>query len=439
MTATTLPGLTLNVAPADALIDVARHITVTGAAPGALVTIGTQTSRSDHLWFSRAVYRADDQGCVDLSRDAPLGGDYDGVSDMGLIWSQTCPTGGARDHAQFHQDAALPLITDLTASSDGLDARARLVQRLIAPGVTREAINGDGLVGVLYRPAGEGPFPAVLFLNGSNGGVNEPRAALMASKGYIALTLAYFGYPGVQKYISNTRLEYFSEALDWMRATLQPKDGFIAVSGQSRGGELALLLGATFPKKVSAVAGWVPSAFVHGGQAAADPALGRDGPSWTLDATPLVHMWNDNRAASWAPYDEGLPPRRNSRAMVTALGDPKAMARARIPVEKIAGPVLLVSGGDDGAWPSDLYALMVQSSLEAAGHPHQVRWVNWPLAGHSILFPYVPTTRITSRHPVSGVMSTNGGTVAANAEANLGAWQAMQDWLAAAVAAHTKG
>ena len=32
--------------------------------------------------------------------------------------------------------------------------------------------------------------------------------------------------------------------------------------------------------------------------------------------------------------------------MLTALGDPAAMARARIPVERIAGPVLLLSGGE---------------------------------------------------------------------------------------------
>lgn len=424
--------LSLRVDPVDALIDVPRRITVSGAKPGALVTIGTETSRSGHPWLSRAVFRADAAGAVDLGRDAPLGGDYAGVSAMGLIWSQVSPTGGARDHAQFNASTAEPLVTRLTVSADGAEARADLVQRLLAPGVVREEISEGGIVGVLYRPTGAGPFPAVMFLNGSNGGVNEPRAALMAAKGYHAMTLAYFGYPGVQRHISNTRLEYFADALDWLRARVQPKDGFVAVSGQSRGGELALLLGATYPDKVSAVAGWVPSAFVHGGQAAADPAHGRDGPSWLLNDVPLVHIWNDNHAASWAPYDEGAPPRRNSTAMVTALGDPQACARARIPVERIRGPVLLISGGDDGAWPSDLYALMVQASLTAAGHPHPVVWKNWPEAGHSILFPHVPTTRISSVHPVSGVLTTNGGTAAANAEANLGAWAAMQAWLAQA-------
>lgn len=425
-----MASLTLSVDPAEAMIDVARRIIVSGAQPGARVTVGTETSRSGHLWDSHATFVADADGVVDLTRDAPEGGSYAGVDGMGLIWSQVCRDGGAADHAQFNATPELPLETTLIAACSGQSASARMIQHVMAPGVTREVIQRDGLSGVLYRPAGGGTAaPAVMLLNGSNGGVNEPRAALLASYGYAALTLAYFNYPGRPRHISNTPLEYFADALDWLRAEVAPKDGKVFVSGQSRGGELALLLGATYPDRVSGVMGWVPSAFVHGGQAASDPAIGRDGPSWTMDGKPLVHMWQDNRFASWAPYDAGDPPRRNSKAMVTALADPAAMDRARIPVEKIAGPVLLISGGDDGAWPSDLYSLIVQSSLRAAGHPHEVTWVNHPVAGHSILFPWVPTTRIAYPHPVSGVITTMGGTPKANAEANIEAWQATLAWL----------
>jgi dienelactone hydrolase len=305
-------------------------------------------------------------------------------------------------------------------------ASGGFTQILMAEGVSRRSLAEGGLVGTLFLPAGEGPHPAILILNGSGGGINEPRAALWASRGVAALALGYFGAPGLPKYISNTPLEYFARGLDWLRATVRPLNDFVAVAGQSRGGELALLLAATFPDKVSAVLGYVPSAFIHGGQAAADPApgLGRDGPCWTLGGKPLVHQWQGNATASWKPYDEATAVRRNADAMRTALGDPVAMARARIPVERIAGPILLISGGDDGAWPSDLYSLIVQSSLLAAGHPHQVVWKNWPAAGHSILFPYVPATRIAHRHPVSGIATTMGGTPAANAEANAGAWEA---------------
>ncbi|KRE06746.1 palmitoyl-CoA hydrolase [Bosea sp. Root670] len=409
------------ISPAIDLIDVSRRIVLTGLPAGAEVTIAAETPRDGHVWRAEAVFVAGADGSIHLGRDAPVRGDYEGVAAMGLVWAQT-GTGEL-----FPADLSRPLETTLTARIGGETmASGQFNQVLMAEGVTRHPLAEDGLVGTLFLPADEGPHPAIMILNGSGGGINEPRAALWASRGVAALALGYFGAPGLPKYISNTPLEYFARGLDWLRARVRPKNDFVAVAGQSRGGELALLLGATFPDKVSAVLGYVPSAFVHGGQAAADPApgLGRDGPCWTLDGKPLVHQWQDNATASWKPYDEATEMRRNADAMRTALSDPAAMARARIPVERIAGPVLLISGGDDGAWPSDLYSLIVQSSLLAAGHPHEVLWKNWPAAGHSILFPHVPATRIAHRHPVSGIATTMGGTPAANAAANAGAWEA---------------
>lgn len=418
-------SLTLTVEPADALIDVARRIIVTGAEPGAKIEIRTETSRSDDHWSSRAVFVADASGTVDLTRDAPIEGDYSGVSAMGLIWAQS----SVNSHVQFNKTTEQPLETLIRVTGSGAEAGAVMTQRLVAEGVTRHELREDGLVGVLYRPAGSDPAPAVMIMNGSGGGINEPRAALWAAHGYNALALGYFGAEGLPKYISNTSLEYFAKALDWLRATVQPKNDFVAVTGQSRGGELVLLLGATFPNKVSAVIANVPSAFVHGGQAACDPALGRDGPSWLLDGKPLTHIWENNRFASWAPYDNGAPPLRNSLAMMTALGDPAALERARIPVERIKGPVMLVSAGDDGAWPSDLYSLIVKTSLAAAAHPYDVQWENYPQAGHSILFPYVPTTAIAYPHAVLGTITTMGGVASANAEANEQAWTSVLEWM----------
>ncbi|MGQ5717530.1 acyl-CoA thioester hydrolase/BAAT C-terminal domain-containing protein [Pseudochrobactrum asaccharolyticum] len=422
--------LQISVEPAVALIDVERRITISGAKPQAKVTLKTQTKRAGHDWTSEAVFEADAQGAIDLTRDAPVSGTYQGVSAMGLIWSQNHSEQGM--FPLFHPDLSRALETTITASSGDDSSDALLVQTLMTEGVIREEVRVNGLVGTLYRAAGSEARPAVMIMNGSGGGVNEPRAALYASRGYHALALGYFGAEGLPKYISNTPLEYFEKGLDWLRDAVKPKDDFVAISGQSRGGELVLLLGATYPQKVSAVIGYVPSAFVHGGQAAADPALGRDGPCWLYQGKPLTHIWDNNRFASWKPYDDGTQPRRNSAAMRTALADPEAMRKARIPVEKIAGPVMLISGGDDGAWPSDYYSLLVQSSLLAAKHAFPVAWYNHPQAGHSILFPYVPATQIVHAHPVNGNLTTMGGEADVNAQANAASWQAVLQFLSQA-------
>jgi pimeloyl-ACP methyl ester carboxylesterase len=54
---------------------------------------------------------------------------------------------------------------------------------------------------------------------------------------------------------------------------------------------------------------------------------------------------------------------------VCKLNDAEAIARARIPVERIRAPVLTISGTDDGSWPSTRYAEMVEEALTAAKHP----------------------------------------------------------------------
>ncbi|HET7836502.1 MAG TPA: acyl-CoA thioesterase/bile acid-CoA:amino acid N-acyltransferase family protein [Variovorax sp.] len=426
----------LSITPEDALIDVPRRIALDGLAPGEQVEVASCTLRGAGVpWRAAARFVADAEGTVDLGRDAPVAGSYQGVSAMGLVWSQAPDTPGARE--LFGAEPAAALATDILARRDG-DARpvrGGFVQRLAAAGVTRREVREEGLVGTLFLPAGPGPHPAVMILNGSGGGINEPRAALYASHGYAAFALGYFKAPGLSDYISATRLEYFETALAWMHRTLKPLRGFVALSGQSRGGELVLLLGTLFPASVSAVIGYVPGAVVHCAQNACDPALGREGPAWIFRGQPLPHVWENNRTATWAPWDEGPEPRRHADALLTALQDPEAVERARIPVEKIRGPVMVLSATDDGSWPSSLYGRMVTERLAQFGHPHAVAHLDFEGAGHSILFPFVPTTQLAYAHPVSGRRSTSGGTPAHNAHADEASWQGVLRFLQQAVAA----
>ncbi|WP_313371052.1 acyl-CoA thioester hydrolase/BAAT C-terminal domain-containing protein [Achromobacter animicus] len=426
---------TLTITPADALIDVPRQIRVEHVAPGATVEITALTRRNGVVWQAQAAYTAGEDGVVDLTREAPVSGDYTGLSPMGLIWAQSPDDGKSREY--FNHPVTDALVTDVVARVEGAEARASFTQRLASDGVTRVEVREEGLVGTLYLPAGSAPgsHPAVMILNGSGGGINEPRAALYASRGYAAFALAYFKAPGLSDYISNTPLEYFQTGLRWLRKKVQPKHDFVAISGQSRGGELVLLLGATFPKEVSAVVAYVPGAVVHSGQNACDPKIGREGPTWLLGGKPIPHVWENNRTATWAPFDEGPAPHRHEKAILTALQDPDAVARARIRVEDIEGPVMLLSGTDDGSWPSSLYSKMVQDKLVDVQHPYPVKWLDYENGGHSILFPYVPTTQLVYAHPVSGKISTSGGNPKDNARADQESWEGVTSFLDAAVKA----
>jgi dienelactone hydrolase len=413
----------IEVTPQTALIDVERAIVLTGFAPRAEVEmIARQRQADGSEWESANCFMTDDAGAVDLRTAVPVSGDYqgNGAQPMGVIWSMRCvkETPGV--------DSIQPIVTAIEArDAHGAHAVASLVQQFVAAGVTRREVREQGVVGTLFIPASPGPHPAVIVLNGSGGGINEPRAALYAAHGVTALALGYFKAPGLPPTISGTPLEYFAQALDWLRAQVQPKNGFVAVAGQSRGGELALLLGATYPERVSAVIGYVPSAVLHGTLRAGAADEAPDSVAWTLDGQPLPHVWQRNTRADWHAFRHppaAGEPIRQAPAFVSALDDAAAVARARIEVERIAGPILLISGTDDGFWPSTRYADSIIEDLKQCAFAYPVEHLRYEGAGHSIAFPHVPTTLVARPHPVAGVRITAGGTPAANAHANEASW-----------------
>ena len=59
----------------------------------------------------------------------------------------------------------------------------------------------------------------------------------------------------------------------------------LGVTGLSRGGELALLLGTTFPQKVGAIVGLVPSGVVMPGFGSDPSASTRS--AWSYEGSPL--------------------------------------------------------------------------------------------------------------------------------------------------------
>lgn len=52
---------------------------------------------------------------------------------------------------------------------------------------------GNSVLHNIHSCVGPGPFPAVLDLWGGGGGLVEYRSALLASRGYVALSLEYLG------------------------------------------------------------------------------------------------------------------------------------------------------------------------------------------------------------------------------------------------------
>ena len=174
----------ITVTPESALIDVPREIRIDGFPAYAFVTVTARMRMCAVPWRSQAVFMAGHDGSLDLARDCPVSGSYAEPSAMGLVWSMTCEE---MERVVFPPDRAEPLVIDLHATDGRHEATARLAQTFVAEGVThravREQVGGMTLSGELYTPAGPGPHPLVIYMNGSSGGVNAPRAALFAARG----------------------------------------------------------------------------------------------------------------------------------------------------------------------------------------------------------------------------------------------------------------
>lgn len=89
---------------------------------------------------------------------------------MGIVWSMVCED---MSRVVFPPDRTEPLVIQIDATDGVRSASARLVQEFLEEGVThravREQVDGMTVSGELYTPAGPGPHPLVIYMNGSSG------------------------------------------------------------------------------------------------------------------------------------------------------------------------------------------------------------------------------------------------------------------------------
>lgn len=276
-------------------------------------------------------------------------------------------------------------------------------------GVVKTDVRANGLYGAFYAPKDAKNLPVIIAIGGSEGGLNAISgiANSFASHGYAVLALAYWRAPGLPQTLQNVPLEYFSTAIDWVGARPEADAKNIGLMGWSRGGEGALLIASGEPR-IHAVMAMSPGSHVVAGLNFEN--MNETKPAWTRKGQAVPFFTPE--AAAFNP--NGNMREMMDRSHAAIMSHPEAA----IPVEKIKGPVLLLSGDADGIWNAQLNSQRVIARLKEKGFKPRAEHVDYPGAGHLVFagdlateYGFDATTR-----------QIFGGTDAANAAARQAAW-----------------
>jgi dienelactone hydrolase len=356
----------LVVSPGRALVDQPVDVRVTGLPSGRKVAlVATTRDRLGVGWRSRLVFTSSRTGVIDTR------------SRMKLFWSMQPTKKSARPTPFAFSRGEMPVLIRAQAGGHTV-ASGVLVRRTQAPDLSATDITvaAEGLAGTYYAlPAGP-PATAILALGGSGGG--HSGGAIFASHGYPTLSLGYFKEPGLRQGLRRIPLEYFETALRWLASQPGVDPQRLVVLGVSRGGEAALLVGATFPDLVHGVVECTGSANVNGSVPEGDAA-------WTLAGKPV-------------PYGP-------------------------IPTERIAGPVIAFGGGKDGFGDSAQSVRDIVARARAHGRKDVVGHI-YANAGHGVgcVMPNQPLVGQMEYMVAPSTYIDRGGTLAANEQAAAASW-----------------
>jgi len=422
------PRIEIN--PSTSMADEKVQIRLQGFNPGTSVTVRAETRDDSNMrWSSSVTIQMDKNGYADLLTYKPLSGTYSEADPMGLFWSMR-PAPDTVTPNQFTKTGVEPTKVTLYAEQNNAVLATATCRRLfVSPDTEMKEVHDRGLAGKFFTPKKRARYPGIIVLEGSAGGLfwSEQVAALLSSHGYAALALAYFHYGGLSPYLADIPLEYFESAFEWMEEQDSVIPGRIAVSGISRGGELVLLLGATFPR-VRCVVAYVPSNTVMG-PFTGDPSV-KPLSSWTYKGKGVPYIRKREKPDE---VDEAY--NREPIALTPwflanyDFGAVKEMKDGAIPVENTNGAVLMITGRDDRMWPSYLMADYVMDRLRQKGFQHSYRHLCYEGAGHLIRHPYLPSTVNQMTHPVNGVLYLVGGGAVEHHRAEVDSWSKVLGFL----------
>jgi uncharacterized protein len=247
-----------------------------------------------------------------------------------------------------------------------------LLLSIVSTTFSQIALETPNVESVLYLGKGT-QQPLIVGLGGSEGGNawtsdywKKTRDQFL-EKGYAFLAIGYFKAKGTPDTLQKIAIEAVHHAIEIAIKHKQINKNKIAIIGGSRGADLALLVGSYY-KDIKCVVGIVASHVAFPGNTNHFTTS-----AWTFQ----------NKELPFVPVnDEAVPflMKRDLRGTFTAmLKDSMAERQASIKVEKINGPILLVSATKDEICPSTPMAEKMMARLKNNQFKHYSEHI--PIAG----------------------------------------------------------
>lgn len=351
------------------------------------------------LWFSEVKFQHP-TGEVDLSKDSAVSGYYTGVHSMGLLYNMK-PIKNV-DEKRNDNLKEIPLYKNyhikLSAYCEGKKLCETTIERVYQNNkIISQDVNEKYLLGRYFTSEKKIKLPAIIVLSGSDGRIEKAQniAQLFASHGFSTLAVCYFGLNGTSPSLEKVPIEIIESAINFLRSQENVIPNKIAIYGRSKGGELALLAGSMFPE-VSCVIANTPSSYVMEGLN--EKKRNSRSSSWSYKSNQVPYIKFSIRA--FIPYilkKVFLRKGELKDIYLNILHKPDTN-KARIPIEKINGHILLISSENYEVWPSNIFCNRAVENLKKHKFKFSYKHKNFINSGHHLTVAYQPNPRYESNN-----------------------------------------
>ena len=331
---------------------------------------------AENPWQAEALFYSDDKGILDLSESNHKGN----MSIMELFFKSQSKVCKKKKLKKNLQDIPLNPFHDFKISifKERLLLGETKVRRYYQlPHISYLDVNFSKAKGRLFYDKTQLHRPAVIVLSGSDGRIEKAQniAQLLASHGFTALALAYFGLNDLTPYLERIPLEIVKEAINYLKASPYADSSRLGLYGRSKGAEFALLAASYYTDF---------------------KCLVLNSPSYLC--LEGLKKWRNSKTSSWTYQGQEIPYypflwKDFLRRCIFKKSLNHVNEQAVIPAERIRGPLLIIASKKDEIWDASGSAIAIVNRLRAKKFNYPCQVEIYENCGHMMTVAYQPNHR----------------------------------------------